>query len=494
MATDIPAGRRGTTWADARPASDTLVLRRIVGVAGIGSAIAFIVLGCICRLQLYGDGSMFSYAVAARDAWAFHWHNISGRLFVYLAFHAPSEALVALTRDPQAGIALYGLLFFSAPLLGLAATWLLDRSKHRVFFWFACAAAACCCPLVFGFPTEMWIAQSLFWPTLAVCHDARGRAGTVLVFVLMLALVFTHEAAIVLAGVIVLTLVPRGTRDAAFLRAAGALAAALAIWTAVKLLLPPDDYDGPVMERAALHFFDPSLLDCYLLALLAMALVAYAAIFVALQRLLPGQAHWLAALTIATALAVRWLAFDHALHADERYPLRTVLFVATVALGIMAALYAYAARTQAAPPRWLPRHLLQALASATAARALSGAIVLIVLMHAVETAKFCRAWIAYTAAIRALAMGAASDPALGDARFVSSDRVGGTLNRLSWFSTTPYLSVLVAPGAAPARLVVDPSSTYFWLTCATATANEKASRAIPVESRRLIRIYACLHR
>ncbi len=91
-------------------------------------------------------------------------------------------------------------------------------------------------------------------------------------------------------------------------------------------------------------------------------------------------------------------------------------------------------------------------------------------------------------------MGGASDPALGDARFVSSKRIGDDLNRLSWFSTTPYLSVLLAPGFAPARLVVDPASNYFWLSCRTATANETAQRAVPVESRRLVRIYACLHR
>jgi len=81
------------------------------------------------------------------------------------------------------------------------------------------------------------------------------------------------------------------------------------------------------------------------------------------------------------------------------------------------------------------------------------------------------AWTDYKAAVRALARGAASDPKLGDSHFVSSTRISADLNRLSWNSTTPFLSVLLAPGFAPARLVVDPAANYFWLSCEAATTN-----------------------
>ena len=86
-----------------------------------------------------------------------------------------------------------------------------------------------------------------------------------------------------------------------------------------------------------------------------------------------------------------------------------------------------------------------------------------------------------------------SDPSLGDPRFVSSDRIGSELNQISWFSTTPYLSVIVAH-FMPKRLVIDPVGNYFWLSCATATANEEAARAVSAEARSLVRIYSCLHR
>jgi hypothetical protein len=82
---------------------------------------------------------------------------------------------------------------------------------------------------------------------------------------------------------------------------------------------------------------------------------------------------------------------------------------------------------------------------------------------------------------------------LGDPRFVSSVRIGPDLNRLAWNSTTQFLSVILAR-FAPARLVIDPSDNYFWLSCRTATASLNADRAVPVETRRLLQIHACLHR
>jgi hypothetical protein len=115
-------------------------------------------------------------------------------------------------------------------------------------------------------------------------------------------------------------------------------------------------------------------------------------------------------------------------------------------------------------------------------------------VHAVETVKFVSAWTGYKTAVRTLAMGSASDPALGDPRFVSSVRIDPRLNRLAWSSTTHFLSVLLAPNFAPVQLVVDPGNNYVWLSCRMATASEQASRVIPVESRRLVRNHACLHR
>ena len=178
--------------------SGMALLRSVAVAAGVCWSVLFVVIGLRYAFQMYGDGALFSYAVAVRDAWAFHWHNISGRMTVYAITYLPADLYVAMTKDAGGGIVLQGLLFFVAQFAGLTATWAADRSKGRLIFTYACASTASLCPLVFGFPTEMWMTHALFWPALAVCHYARGGVLTiVLVFALLLALVFTHEGAVI---------------------------------------------------------------------------------------------------------------------------------------------------------------------------------------------------------------------------------------------------------------------------------------------------------
>lgn len=479
--------------ADSAGRADTDVLRAVVILAGICWSVAFVVIGLRYNLQMYGDGAMFSYSVAVQDAWAFHWHNISGRLTVYLLSLLPAEAFVGLTADPIGGIVVYGFLFFVAPLLGLLATAAADRSSGRTIFSLACFSTACLCPLVFGFPTEMWMAHALFWPTLAVAHYARRDiGGTASVFAMLLALIFTHEGAFVLAIAIVAGLGLRGMRDFAFLRAVATLLATIAVWAAVKATFPPSAYFASVYVRAALNFFDIAILRGDLVLLLFGAIASYGVAFLVLRQLTPTKAHIYAASIVAIALAGYWLWADHALHAVNRYYLRTVLVIGTAMLGALAAICTLRAdhRLIAMP---IPARVTEALTSRAAVRAITGGFLLLMLVHAVETEKFVSAWTQYKAAVLALATGTASNPALGDPRFVSSNRIGPDLNRLSWRSTTPHLSVIAAK-FAPTRLVVDPTANYFWPSCETATANLEADRAVPVESRRLVRVNVCLHR
>ena len=479
------------SWPAIRSGSD--LLRALVIGIGLAWSIGFVAVALGYRLQLYADGAMFSYAVAVRDVWAFHWHNISGRLSVFLLSLLPGEIYVGLSGNPAAGIFVYGLLFYLAPLAGLIGTFAADRSPGRIIFVYACASTAVLCPLIFGFPTEMWLAHALFWPALAVSHYAkRTVAGTALVFVMLLLLAFTHEAALVLVFAIVATLVLRGWRDALFLRAAAILIVVLAAAGAAKILLPPDEYYAGVLVRAALHFFDLAIFEVSVVALLFAALAGYGVIFVAFSRLTPHRAYLYAAVIVMAALIIYWLRLDHAIHANSRYYLRTALVIVTPIFAALAALGAMSADGRLALP--LPG-LERAMSTARSrgARPLAAAFVILTVVHVVETGKFVTAWRHYRAAVTALATGEASDPALGDPRFVSSDRIASDLNRLSWFSTTPYLSVTSA-NFTPNRLVIDPAGNYFWLSCATATANARAARAVPAGARDLVRIYSCLHR
>jgi hypothetical protein len=473
--------------------SDIILLRALVVGVGLCWSVAFIAIALGDQLQLNADGAMFSYAVAAQDVWAFHWHNISGRLSVFFLSLLPAETYVRVSGDPGAGILVYGALFYAAPLAGLIGTFAADRSRDRLIFVYACCSTALLCPLVFGFPTEMWFAHTVFWPTLAVSLFAkRTISGTALVLVMMLILAFTHEGALVLAAAIVATLALRGLRNASFLRAAAALVVVLALSVAVKIVVPPDEYYAGVMVRAALHFFDPAIFQVSIVLLLFATLALYVVVFLMLSRQAPRRAYIYAAVIVMAVLAVYWLWFDHSIHASSRYYLRTALVIVTPAFGALAALGAeHEGGRFAFPLAGLERALTEARNRGV--RPLAAAFMLLTVVHIVETGKFVAAWLNYRTAVTALAISDQSDPTLGNPRFVSSDRIGSDLNQLSWFSTTPYLSVIVA-NFMPKRLVIDPVGNYFWLSCATATANENAPRPVSAEARSLVRIYSCLHR
>jgi hypothetical protein len=475
-------------------AREESLLRNLAVAAGLGWSLAFVIVALVYELQLYADGAIFSYAVAVQDVWAFHWHNIANRASVFFLSLWPAEILVGLTGSPAAGIITYGFLFYVAPLIGLVGTLAVDRSRGRIFFAYACASTALLCPLIFGFPTEMWIAHALFWPALALAHYARrGISGAVILSVMMTALALTHAGGVVLAFVVIATLALHGFRYPLFLRGAIALFVAMALWIIVMLVYPPDDYFADVLVRAGLHFFDPDIFRVNLVVLLFVVLAGYGLLFLALSRIMAADTALLAALVVtAIALLIYWLQFDQWVHASNRYYLRTALVVITPAFGVLSAVYAM--RADSAPvdcPRLL--QIAKFLADATVIRVCTGALILCTAIHVAQTAKFVTNWAAYKAAVRALALGNASDPALGDPRFVSSQRISPELNQLGWFSTVEYLSIIVSD-FKPVRIVVDPTGNYFWLSCGTATENAKAARSVPMPARDLVRIHSCLHR
>ena len=301
--------------------------RRLVIAAGLCWSIAFVVIALNYQLELYGDGAMFSYAVAVQDVWAFHWHNISGRTSVFLLTLLPAETLVAITGNPWAGIVTYGLLFYVAPLAGLASTYAADRSPGRLIFLYACGSTALLCPLIFGFPTEMWLAHAIFWPTLALSHYARPTVlGAILVFAISLLLAFTHEGALLL-------LLSRACYPGATRLAEHAISTRdresdrdLSCWPSTsKILFPPDDYYADAFVRAALHFFDLAIFRVEVVVELLAAVIAYAAILGLISIWLPKRACIFALGILLALLCIYWLRFDHSVHANSRYYLRTAL-------------------------------------------------------------------------------------------------------------------------------------------------------------------------
>lgn len=470
-------------------------LRLFCVALGLCWAALFPIVALRYQLQTYGDGSLFAYALAAQEAWSFHWHNISGRFTVFALAHLPAEAYLALTGNITGAIALYGLLFFSAPLLGLWATFAFDRSPKRTLFTFACVSTSASLPLVYGFPTEMWMAHALFWPTLAHAFAADdSRRARLLQTALFTALVLTHGGGVVLAFVVLAALALRGLGDRHVLQAGKALGVALAVWTFMLVNFRPDTYIADAISGAAFNFINLDNLMVPATRLMAVALTIYSLLYLAARRSGLAHAHIKVAGIVAAALVAYWVLLDTSVLTEMRYPLRTAVMALTPVLGLMAAAYAHSEAGSLRLFADVIEPALDVLRRTCHPHFLAGALMLITLVHAVETAKFTAGWSSYLAGLRTLAMSAASDPQLGNPRFVSAHRLGEERNQFSWGSTTHFLSVLVAPGMKPERLVVDPDTNYFWLSCPTATANMVASRRLPLESRQLIRAHACLHR
>ena len=194
----------------------------------------------------------------------------------------------------------------------------------------------------------------------------------------------------------------------------------------------------------------------------------------------------------AGLLSIYWLHLDHSVHASSRYYLRTALVIVTPLLGALAALAALT-REGIVPNRLArQRHALISPRGGTLC-ALTSIFLVVTLIYAIETGKFVASWIDYRDAIAMLAKSSNSDPALGDPRFVSAERISPALAPLSWFSTIPYLSIILS-NFSPNRLVIDPAGNYFWLSCGTATRNRDAELVVPVQTRELVRVYSCLHR
>ncbi len=446
------------------PAGQVHLTGRVAGGLAALWCLAFPLVGVTARLHWFADGSLFSYAVAAGDAWAFHWRQIGGRVAAFALASLPAEAFGGVA-GPAAGVALYGVLLFAMPGLGLAACWAADGT--RVIRVWAAVATAVLCPVVFGFPTELWFAHAAAWPALALLWRPVGwrwPAGMAALGVVVL----SHEAGVIWAGVLVAALRFSPGWRVALPRAAGGLVALLLAWAACRWAFRPDPYVAEVLGRNAWNLFAPASLSAPLVLTLAGGLALYAAA-------LPVGAGPAAAVA-ACGLAVWWLGFDAGLHAWDRYYLRTLLLGAVPALLAGAAWQAGGGRLR------------------VGLRAGLGALAVVTLVHVVETAKFVVAWRGYVAAVRVLADGEARDPALGDADFVSAARVPARFAALSWHSTTPFLSVLASDGYAPGRLVVDPRAGYFWFGCAAATANAAAARGLPPATRAMVRRYACLHR
>lgn len=428
-------------------------MSRTVTALAVAWCAAFLVVGLGARLLLYADGGLFAYAVAAADSWDFHFRQIPARAAAWALTAGVGEAVTRISGVPAWGVWAWQAAFLALPSLGLAATWAADRTG-RILPW-ACASTALLLPLAFGFPTELWVAHAAFWPALALGWHA---APMPLLALALAVTALSHEAGLLWAlGAVGLLALAPGWRP--LRRGALALLPALAGFALLKLMILPDPYVAAVMGRVGSEFLHwrPAF---------APVLLTFGAVLGG-WALLARFTRWAPLLVAATLLA--WWASGWApLHAEGRYYARTIIFFGAAHLAFLAALHGRG---------WLPAPRLD----------WRPALLLAALVHAGEAARFTHGWLAHMDAVRALAAILGEGPATVAALPPASAP-------FAWHSTVPFLSVMATPGYVPARLVVDPASTYFWFGCAQAERNAAAGRALPPATRAAIARYACAGR
>jgi len=473
---------------DSETLKDIVSLCKLVIVTGLASAFLFIVVGLCFRFQLYGDASIFSYAVAVQDSWAFHWHNISNRSSVYFYAHVPAEFYARVTGDAWGAIQIYAFLFYAAQLFGLALTYAFDRTKDRLIFAFACTSTALSVPLIFGSPTEMWLAHALFWPALAAAHCAERRWIVLAVFATFLPLSFTHEGSLIFIATILITVLLRRGELTRFWHCLAATAAVLAVWVYVRTSLPPDAYTGKVLISAAKNVFNLDTLLDRMILLIAAAIGGFLLLLFVLRSAKVSLATPISYFVVLAALTAYWIFGDPELHADERYYLRTAIILLTPGFAFLAVCVAFSG--ELIRPAKTFYGIPKTLFAWIGAQAAAGLMLLVFVIHSAETARFADAWSDHLSLFKTMVTQASRS------REVEIDSENPEYEELPWFSTLPYLSVLVAPDFKPARLGIDPRSDYFWISCATATASVKKAgpTGIPAQSREMIRRYSCAHR
>jgi hypothetical protein len=464
-------------------------------LAGLVVAVAIPVLTFLFRFNLFADGAIFSYSVAAADGWRFHWVNIANRIAVFLIAHLPAQAIGLSTGEPDLAIGIYTALFYSAPLAGLVLTIRLDTAPSRAFAVAASLGTVLFLPFVVPFPSELVFTHALFFPALALAMSERGgRSRFAGLIVLMTGLANSHEGGAVCAICVLAATLFAGPGRGAVLRALVAFTVAAAVWLTLRLSLPPGDYVSGVLALAAWRMIqvESVLSRAMNWALLAGAVGLLSGLV--LHAWLGRAGVWTAGLAVSAGLMAAWFLLDPPAHAVDRYNMRLVLLVGDGLLAGMATLFV---ARQGGRAGWLFRFEPAWTGPVVARLAVTAgaAVVPLLVLHAGETVRFAGAWETYLTRVERIATGEdiVTDYA-GDPSFASSARIADGRDNVAWNSTTPYLSVLLAPQFLPRRLVVDPTTGYWWMDCATARASRDRELGLPRRARALIAAYACKHR
>jgi hypothetical protein len=265
---------------------------------------AFVILALaiatLVNAPLSFDGAIFLFSVLDTHRFAI----AHGRL-INIPLQLPMVAATHFTDNLAALRPIFCAAYAAVPALGLAASWLVCRSRRpSLFIWPAMSICLVGLPGQFSFHSEAIIAVTLLWPALLTVLIGAPRTVLPLVAITSIAAACSHPyAAVVLAFIVfvaIISAIVRPDSRMASLRFALALGTLLLARSFARL----DPYEGHALGVPTIvGSWNDSVIGW---PLIAVALVAVAA----LSCLLPAQSgarrYLMVPLLLAGAALVAW--------------------------------------------------------------------------------------------------------------------------------------------------------------------------------------------
>ena len=246
------------------------------------------------------DGAYFLFRVLDDHQFAaFH-----GRL-INIPLQIPLLAALRFTQDIRLLSLAFSAAYASIPLLGLALSWLICRSRcPSLFIWPAMSICIAALPGQFSLQSESIMAATLLWPALLAV--LLGATPTVLSLVAISALAATvaHPEAVVVLAFIVLVAATLAIVRPSSRRVAIGCALAFSVLLLVRALIPLDPYEANALTfETILAAINDSLLGWPLVALALVMVAALSCVFPARPH---ARIYLMASLSLAGVALVAW--------------------------------------------------------------------------------------------------------------------------------------------------------------------------------------------
>jgi len=434
------------------------------------------------RTMLFADGAYFNFVIAAGNPWGMHWNYFVSRLTVYLATVLPTAFIYEAFGLSGSDLAkLYSFEFDFVVLIQYVILAIIAWKRFPGLLLFPVIAFSFAVGLGYGFPSEMIIASSFFW--ICMFSLTFAKVPFMLLSISFVALVFSHELSIFGAILILLYTYTRSRnlewsntnrRVATAFYLVGFLA--IAVWIYLKFT-----GHSPGGASNVIYILDPRRIfnnpTLWVLALVSLACYIYA------RYVKPSctSLDVLAAAIISgllTLICGNWFDF-----LQGRYDsARTLMALSMIGLGSLF-VAGHAFRMSMSPA------LLQPACRSGLKLGLSAALA----VNIAASACFISQWTTVRLQIEAITNQKGLSP---EDRFISVDTLqidnptaAAMLKKVGYAWTLPFLSIMLAPGFEPARIIVDYADMYY--TCHSERLSSGKTSQIPASTIEGLKRYAC---